>query len=76
VKFKVGGDSYFTSYPDGETAGYEIIRFGIGEDLKTAVEAKFSLPETHSPCLPSDYSLFAGPSHQKSLTINDLQRRL
>lgn len=56
MKFKVGGDSYYATYPDGECAGYEIIRFGFGEDLKTVVEAKFSLAD--DPCLPSDYSLF------------------
>lgn len=57
TRFKVGGDSYFTIYPDGESASYEVIRFGCGEDLKTVVEARFSL--ANDPCLPSDYSLFS-----------------
>ena len=56
MKFKVGGDSYFTSYPDGECAGYEVIRFGFGEGLNTVVEAKFERAD--DPCLPRDYSLF------------------
>ncbi len=56
ITFKIGGDSYYTTYPDGECVGYEVIRFGFGENLKTVVEAKFSLAD--DPCLPNDYSLF------------------
>lgn len=54
MKFKVGGDSYHSSCPDDNTR-YQIIRFGFGEDLKTVVEAEFSLAD--DPCIPSDYSL-------------------
>lgn len=72
MKFRIGGDSYFTPFPDpdGKCAGYEIIQFGFGDDLKTVVEAEFSLAD--DPCLPSDYSLFSVEEFHHSADWIDL----
>jgi hypothetical protein len=53
--FKIGGYSYFVAFPDGDSCGYERIRFGYGKDLSTVIEAEFSRAD--EAILPSDYSL-------------------